>query len=117
MSESRDPVVQRYLPTVRLPDAQELWGVFHYDPDTGVLRHRLTGAVYTGDIRVAITGRGGTAIRRIIWRMMTGDEAFMIGESVDGDKRNHRWENLRAVVDAPARSACHGWMHHGAGED
>jgi hypothetical protein len=87
-----------------LPDATVLWEMFAYDPNTGELASRDGIHLIYG--RHGAVRAGYWSARRVIWKMMTGNDPILMGPSVDGTQTNHKWSNLRCVVNAPSLEDC-----------
>ncbi len=85
-----------------------------YEPSTGDLVDRRSGRVVgncakDGYLRVGY-GRASYAAHRVVWLLVSGSQPPSIIDHRDGDRRNNRWENLRAA-DASmnvANSRCRG---------
>ena len=99
-----------------LPTREELLEMFDYSADTGILKWRLKpeGAYrakwwnsrFGGEV-AGSNHPGGNYIRlmiggvhhfahRIIWKMVTGNDADFV-DHINGDASDNRWENLRDV--------------------
>lgn len=91
-------------------DSDYLHSLFSYDPDTGVLTNKVDRH-YKARIGVEVgfsiecKGKSYRQLRldgkqyqahRLIWLMMTGQEADTI-DHIDGNGLNNRWDNLRSV--------------------
>ena len=102
-----------------LPDRKELRKLLRYDPVTGQLfwkkrptmmfnsagsakawnsRHAGKEAftALKDGYRRGLLFRQSVFAHRVIWRLVTGDEPREM-DHVDGDRRNNKWRNLRAV--------------------
>jgi hypothetical protein len=92
-----------------LPDQSYLLQKFDYNPQTGVLRwqsglrqNRASGKIISrldsdGYIRLGLDGNYHRA-HRIIWKMMTGEDASTLIDHIDTNKVNNRWDNLRLAT-------------------
>ena len=99
-----------------LPSREELRRVLRYDPTTGQLFWKkrppeMDGAKafnvrYAGKEAFTFLNHGyrrgllfqqSVYAHRVIWRMVTGEEAKEL-DHIDGDRLNNRWNNLRAVT-------------------
>lgn len=83
-----------------LPSQEELLRIFSYDPGTGELRRRSTGALIkarggTGHVQASVHNKVEYA-HRIIWKLMTGEAPPPEIDHIDCDPANNRWANLRA---------------------
>ena len=88
-----------------LPSQEELMRIFAYDPETGELRRRSTGALITarskgrggkpGHIQVSVHNKVRYA-HRVIWKMIMGEDPPAEVDHRDCDPGNNRWSNLRA---------------------
>ena len=91
-----------------LPDYEELWRIFHYDPETGLLTSKIPRANNREKVGSVVgtpnssgfleVGIGYTRYKqhRLIWKMMTGDDpGEMIIDHIDRDFTNNKWSNLR----------------------
>lgn len=95
---------------IPLPSQEILIELFTYDPELGVLKHKIfknpavkVGAIAghlkaDGYIDVSVNGKTYYA-SRIIWMMMTGeDPGDLYVDHVDRDRSNNRWSNLRLAT-------------------
>ena len=95
---------------IALPSQEFLLEMFEYEPETGVLKHKVykNSQVQAGDIAgslksdgyldVTVEGRKYYATR-IIWMMMTGqDPGDLYVDHKDRDRSNNRWNNLRLAT-------------------
>jgi hypothetical protein len=82
----------------KLPSKDELDGLFSYDAETGMLTRLATGKPVLGSRKrkhVAVgVGCKTFLAHRIIWKMVTGEEAALL-DHIDCDGHNNRWVNLR----------------------
>lgn len=105
------------MPIIPLPPASELHALFSYDPILGSLTWkerppttrankihnsrdagRQVGAIDTwGHRQVRVNGRL-TAVHRIIWKMMTGDDPTEQIDHISGEHDDNRWQNLREAT-------------------
>ncbi len=108
---------------IRLPTRDELSALFNYDPETGALTwkerepvsrankihnvrdagHQVGAIDSWGHRQVRVKGRL-TAVHRIIWKMMTGDDPQEQIDHINGKPDDNRWGNLRE-----ASSQQNGW--------
>jgi HNH endonuclease/AP2 domain-containing protein len=90
-----------------LPDRDVLLRMFNYDPDIGSLKHLVgsrNGYRKPGDeVRTIVKGYLQTRLfgvlryaHRIIWKMMTGNDALAI-DHMNRNTLDNRWVNLREV--------------------
>jgi hypothetical protein len=103
--------------TTDLPASEELRALFHYDPDIGVLTWKerpptsrankihnsrdagqKAGAVDTWGHRQVRVGGKLRAAHRIIWKMMTGEDAAHQIDHINGVCDDNRWANLREAT-------------------
>lgn len=87
-----------------LPDKTILDERYTYDPESGEVTSKKTGAPLR---RKDISGYNIVTINskirklhRVIWKMMTGEEPDGMIDHIDGDPANNKWENLRCVSAA-----------------
>lgn len=93
-------------------DVNTLKRLMHYDPDTGVVRWKMSVAnrIKPGDIAgwrckgkegktyMRVESQGETySIHRLIWLYMTGDWPKGQIDHIDGNGLNNEWGNLRDV--------------------
>lgn len=84
-----------------LPDKAELESRFTYDPITGILSSKKTGSEIrrkdaSGYRIVTINGKT-RRMNRVIWKMMTGEDAPGLVDYIDGDKSNNKWNNFQVL--------------------
>lgn len=111
--ESMDDIAG-VMPIISLPEADELRALFKYDPITGSLTWKerppttrankthnsrdaghQVGAIDTwGHRQVRVNGRL-TAVHRVIWKMMTGEDPVDQIDHINGEPDDNRWENMR----------------------
>ena len=90
-----------------LPSQNELLRLFDYDPLTGILRWRVRPHAHSGrregdeagnlvvlGYRVVTIDYEIYKVHRVIWKMMTGEDADTV-DHIDRDKVNNRLANLR----------------------
>jgi len=89
-----------------LPSFDRVRELFDYDPETGILRWKLSPArsVPIGSIaripRVSINWQNYHT-HRIIWLWMTGnDPGYFPIDHHDLDQKNNRWTNLRLATNS-----------------
>lgn len=105
------------IKTIELPSADQLHDLFNYDPEIGVLTWKTrppttrankihnsrdaghpVGAVDTwGHRQVRVEGKLRAA-HRIIWKMMTGEDAKQQIDHINGLCDDNRWANLREAT-------------------
>ena len=101
-----------------LPSVEALKALFDYDPETGILTWKRRSGSSRADLgfnnkaggkpagtrgagregnRYLVIGIDGSYYKahRIIWKMMTGEEAPEFIDHRDGDNLNNRWANFR----------------------
>jgi hypothetical protein len=95
---------------------KELWGLFSYDGEEGVLRYRETrgpkamkgraaGGRELGYIRIVVAGKAYMA-HRLIWLWIYGEWPTHQLDHIDRDRSNNRIENLREATPAQNRANC-----------
>ena len=93
-----------------LPGYERVRECFDYDPHSGALIWRVSGARMRagedagvvrpdGQILVGLDG-GRYRSHRLIWLWMTGDEPPEYIDHADGDRGNNRWGNLREASNS-----------------
>jgi hypothetical protein len=82
-----------------LPSLEELKLLFSYDKETGLLTRLSTGKAILGSskCKYVIVGIGLKTFlaHRIIWKLVTGNDAAGLIDHEDCDGHNNRWTNLR----------------------
>jgi hypothetical protein len=91
-----------------LPDAAVLRENFVYDEATGVLRWRKTNLVATLSTSTAPhvgigPGKRKVVATRVIWKLVTGEEASDAVKHRNGDRYDLRWSNLMVPERADSR--------------
>ena len=85
-----------------LPDQDELWSVFNYSPNKGILYWtnglHAGGRTKYGYIRVKYRGNN-YMVHRIIWKMVYGDDPLEI-DHINNRRDDNRFINLRCVTRA-----------------
>jgi hypothetical protein len=88
-----------------MSNAVRLRELLHYDPDTGIFRHRtgrLVGKIagYTQPRGYRYIWFGGRSCRtgRLAWLYMTGAWPAQIVDHRNRDRTDDRWENLRLAT-------------------
>ncbi len=86
-----------------LPAQSVLLEMFRYCETTGILIRLSTGREVSGGAKskyvVVGIGKETFLAHRLIWKMVTGDDAEIIDHS-DCNGKNNRWENLREASQA-----------------
>lgn len=94
-----------------LPPADDLRERFQYDPEAGVIRHKINprGKGKLGGIAGTIDKDGYVVLtinerkfraHRVIWKMMTGMDPTQIIDHANGIPGDNRWVNLREATFA-----------------
>ena len=97
-----------------LPSAELLRQRFDYDPESGVLTHRLcvdrmgrTNKQFAGHPVGYLNSNGylmtdvqgkKCRVHRIIWKMVTGEDPEFDVDHENHDRTDNRWDNLRSVT-------------------
>ena len=93
----------------KLPDTALLQELFNYEPDTGLVRWKVSSArrIKVGDTAgyinkrgYMVVGIGGTLyfLHRVIWKLQTGEDPMdMDIDHRDRNPSNNKWNNLRLV--------------------
>lgn len=93
-----------------LPDQDRLNELFHYDPETGVLKSRVdrykwrigkeVGAYDAHGYRQITIDGVNLKVHRIIWKMVYGADPADFIDHIDGRKDNNRISNLRVLTNS-----------------
>jgi hypothetical protein len=99
-----------------LPDRSYLLMLFIYDPLTGILRWRVgrnrgkiagvkkynygTETPHSIRVKLGLGRQDSATAHRIIWKLMTGEDAPDTIDHWDRDPFNNRWGNLRIATMA-----------------
>lgn len=82
-----------------LPSQENLKALFSYDKETGLLTRIATGRPVTGspNSRYVVIGIGKKTFlaHRVIWKLVTGNDAVSLIDHEDCHGRNNKWTNLR----------------------
>lgn len=112
-----------------LPDVGLLRQIFDYDPETGVIRHRIRprsmfqsdkahrisnkkivpGSVATYPVALgylAVRVNGDFKAHRVAWKMHFGTEPPDVLDHINGDPRDNRIANLRPAFGAQNNGNC-----------
>jgi hypothetical protein len=97
-----------------MPVVEILREKYSYDPDTGVVLHKLTskpvaGRCKRGYGRVRVDGKY-YRLHRVIWVIMTGeDPGEQLVDHINGNPRDNTWSNLRLATKQENQQNRRGW--------
>ena len=96
-----------------MPKPEILHARYSYDPETGVVIHKITGKQIAGRCkrgygRLRIDGHS-YQLHRVIWVLMTGeDPGEQLVDHINREPRDNRWSNLRLVSAEQNQHNCVG---------
>jgi hypothetical protein len=102
------------------PSVEVLNSILSYDEATGELRWKkvpqervvrskvgeIAGAIMVNGYRLLCVNYQRYLAHRIIWKMMTGEDAPFSIDHIDGDRLNNRMSNLRAATQSQNGMNC-----------